>query len=245
MPRRLAIAFALVLSLIVAPTATARIEGPCTARIHGEDVSSRETDALSDAIPVDRDNLVSVTMSSTRPIQRLKVEIEFSGLRWTVHDRPNSGTSWASEVPVDDYAVYGIGLYKVVGSSFGQGFTCEAAALIDVQGDESLDPLVTVAGLVGFGLALMGALGMLATRRASGAHARGRSSASCSASSSASGSWRCSSSSRFSTRPQPSPSACSPPAPRWGSRSASSGCRAARATPRAEEDARATRRPRG
>jgi hypothetical protein len=162
MPRRLAIAFALALSLIVAPTATARIEGPCTARIHGEDVSSSETDALSDAIPVDGDNLVSVTMAAQRPIQRLKVEIEFSGLRWTVHDRPNSGNSWASEVPVDDYAVYGIGLYKIVGSSFGQGFTCEAAALVDVQGDETLDPLVTVAGLVGFGLALMGALGMLA-----------------------------------------------------------------------------------
>jgi hypothetical protein len=162
MPRRLAIAFALVLSLIVAPTATARVEGPCTARIANEDVSGRETGATSDAIPVDQDSLVPVTMSAERPIQRLKVEIEFSGLRWTVHDRPTSGTSWVSEVPVEDYAVYGIGLYKVVSSSVGQGFTCEAAALIDVQGDETFDPLVTVAGLVGFGLALMGALGMLA-----------------------------------------------------------------------------------
>jgi hypothetical protein len=163
MPSRLAIAFALVLSLIVAPTATARVEGPCTARIANEDVSARETSATSDAIPVDSDGLVPVTMSAERPIQRLKIEIEFSGLRWTVHDRPTSGTSWVSEVPVEDYAVYGIGLYKVVSSSVGQGFTCEAAALIDVQGDETLDPLVTVAGLVGFGLALIGALGMLVT----------------------------------------------------------------------------------
>lgn len=163
MPRRLAIAFALALSLVMAPTAMARIEGPCTARIGGEDVSARETGPISDAIIVSPARPVSVTMSAARPIQRLKVELEFAGVRWTVHERPSTGTSWASEVPVHDYAAYGVGLYKVVGTSVGQGFTCEGAALINVEEDETLDPLVTVAGLVGFGLALMGALGILVT----------------------------------------------------------------------------------
>jgi hypothetical protein len=163
MSPRLAIAFVLLVSLAVAPTANARIEGPCTARIGGEDVSQRNTGPLSDAIQVDRDSPVSVTMSSARPIQSLEVEIEFAGLRWPVHERSTTGTSWASEVPVHDYAVYGIGLYKVVASSAGDGFTCEGAALVSVaEGDDELAPLVTVTGLVGFALALMGALGVLA-----------------------------------------------------------------------------------
>jgi hypothetical protein len=79
-----------------------------------------------------------------------------------VHDRPSTGTSWASEVPVDDYATYGLGLYKIVGSSVGQGFTCSGAALIEVVGDHPLDPLSTFAGIGGLALALIGALGVLA-----------------------------------------------------------------------------------
>jgi hypothetical protein len=149
-------------ALAVAPEASATIEGPCTAEIAGQDVGGRSVGATSDAIEVTRDLPVSVTMGSERPIQRLKVEIEFSGIRWTVHERPSTGTSWASEVPVDDYAIYGLGLYKVVGSSVGQGFTCSGAALIEVVGDHPLDPLSTFAGIGGLALALIGALGVLA-----------------------------------------------------------------------------------
>ncbi len=64
---------------------------------------------------------------------------------------------------MDDYAIYGLGLYKIVGTSIGQGFECEGAALIDVQGkDHELEPLATVAGVAGLGLSLLGALGVLA-----------------------------------------------------------------------------------
>lgn len=162
MPRRLAIAFASLLVLIVAPDAVAAIEGPCTATIAGQDVASWQTGPLDDALTVDRDSLVSVTMSSGRPLVRLKVELEFAGVRWTVHDRPATGTTWASEVPVSDYGVYGMGLWKVVASSEGRGFACAGTALISVEDDHPLDPLATISGLAGLGLALMGALGVLA-----------------------------------------------------------------------------------
>jgi FtsH-binding integral membrane protein len=167
MPRRLRLAVALIVlttlaALATAPEATARVDGPCTAAIGGQDVSERDAGPLSDPIEVDDDAPVSVTMSSTEALTRLKVEIEFGGVRWEVQDRESTGTSWASEVPVHDYAVYGVGLYKVVGTSYGQGFTCTAAALIDVQGDEPLDPLVTVVGLVGLTAGLVGLFGVLA-----------------------------------------------------------------------------------
>jgi len=167
MPRRLRLAIALtglvsLAALAASSEATARIDGPCTGSIGGQDVSERDTGPLSDPIEVDDDSPVSVTMQSEQPIDRLKVEIEFAGMQWTVHDRPSQGTSWISEVPVHDYAVYGIGLYKVIATSTGQGFTCTGEALVNVEGDEPLDPLVTIAGLAGLALSLIGIFGVLA-----------------------------------------------------------------------------------
>jgi hypothetical protein len=101
-------------------------------------------------------------MSAARPITQLKVELEFAGIRWTVHDEPTTGRTWSKEVAVDDYATYGVGLYKVIGSSSGPGLSCSGAALVKVEGN----PLTTVAGLVGLGLAIVGgvAVGLLSLR---------------------------------------------------------------------------------
>lgn len=166
MPRRTAAvsvaALAVLVSLGLAPQAVATVGGPCTAEIAGEDIGPRQVGATSDPIVVGSDRPVSVTMSSEQEIDRLKVELEFAGIRWTVHDRPATGTSWASEVPVDDYASYGLGIYKVIGSSVGSGFTCEGEALVEVGGDDPLAPLATPVGLAGLALALFGALGTLA-----------------------------------------------------------------------------------
>jgi hypothetical protein len=167
MPRRLAAALAAVLALAVgtlagAPAASASTVGPCTAAIAGQDTSPLRTGPLADPLVVDRDVLVSVTMASERPLTRLRVELEFAGVRWTLHDRPTEGTDWASEVSVSDYGVYGMGLWKVVASTEGAGFTCEATALISVEDDHALDALATISGLVGLALALTGLLGSLA-----------------------------------------------------------------------------------
>ena len=162
MPRRTVAAFAAVLMLVFASEAAATVGGPCTVRIAGQDIGPREVGATSDPIVVSRDRPVSITMRSEQRLERLKVEIEFAGLRWTVHGRPSTGTSWASEIPVDDWADYGQGLFKVIGSSEGAGFTCEGAALIEVTGDRPLDPLATIAGLAGLTLALIGSFGVIA-----------------------------------------------------------------------------------
>ena len=157
MHRRLAIAFVMVLGLVAAPEALATIEGPCEATIAGEDVVARDTFARSDAISVRQTGAVPVIMTADRPIGRLKVAIEFGGIRYTVRDEATTGTTWTSVVPVDDYATYGIGLYKIVGISTGQGFTCEAVALVDVQGN----PFETAAGAIGIGMVIVGGLGVL------------------------------------------------------------------------------------
>lgn len=165
-PRR-AVAVALLVlatlaSLALSAPAGATSEGPCTVSIAGENVGSRSVGATSDPIIVPDDRPLSVTMRAERPITRLKVELEFAGIRWTVHDRPSTGTAWASEVPVDDYAAYGLGLYKVIGSGTGPGIDCNGAALVEVQGDTDLAALATPIGLAGLALALIGALGALA-----------------------------------------------------------------------------------
>ena len=157
MHRRLAIAFVMVLGLVAAPEALATIEGPCEATIAGEDVVARDTFARSDAISVRQTGAVPVIMTADRPIGRLKVAIEFGGIRYTVRDEATTGTTWTSVVPVDEYATYGIGLYKIVGISTGPGFTCEAVALVDVQGN----PLETAAGAIGIGMVIVGGLGVL------------------------------------------------------------------------------------
>jgi hypothetical protein len=164
MPRRLAIVLVVVLALVAAwpVSASATVVGPCTAEIAGQDASSLFVGARDDAVTVDRDSLVPVRMTSELPMTRLKVELEFAGIRFSVHDRPTTGTTWASEVPVDDYGLYGMGLWKVVASGEGDGFECEAAGLIDVEDDHALDPLSTIAGLAGLALSLTGALGILA-----------------------------------------------------------------------------------
>jgi hypothetical protein len=163
MPRRLAIALVFLVPLVLAPEASATVSGPCTAEIAGQDISGFFTGALDDPLVVTKEAPLSVTMRAQRPVSRYKVEIEWAGIPIVVQDRGTSGPFWASEVKVDDYAVYGIGLYKIVATSEGQdGLICTAEALVSVEGDKELDPLQTVAGVAGLALALIGLLGLLA-----------------------------------------------------------------------------------
>ncbi len=146
-----AVAAVLATAAIAAPSALADISGPCSASIAGQNVKGRGTGAFSNAITVANDAVVPVTMSANGQISQLKIQIEFAGTRWTVRDKPSHGTSWSSDVKVKDYAKYGVGLYKVIGSSSG-GVSCSGSALVKVKGD----PLSTVAGIVGLVAALAG-----------------------------------------------------------------------------------------
>ena len=62
-----------------------------------------------------------------------------------------------AELPLDDYATWGIGLFEVIATGTGSGFSCEATTLIDVEGSS----VATVAGLSGLALLVVGAVGVL------------------------------------------------------------------------------------
>lgn len=140
------------------PLAYASISGPCEATINGESVAGLSTGFTSRAIEVEKDSQVPVTMSAASEIDHLKVQLEFGGFRWTVHDQETNGASWAKSVNVKDYAKYGIGVYKVIGVSTGPGVNCSGEALVRVKGN----PLTTVAGAGAAGLAVIGVAGVAA-----------------------------------------------------------------------------------
>lgn len=170
MHRRFSVLLTTILAaLALAPPVPAAVEGPCRASIAGEDVRNRQVGSRDLPITVSDTAPVSVSMRAERPIGRLKVHLEFAGYRWTVRDEATTGRSWSSEVPVDDYATYGVGLYKIVAESVGRGFTCEGAALVRVEGAA----LATVAGLAGIVAAGIGAIGVVFLV-ARGGEARGR-----------------------------------------------------------------------
>jgi hypothetical protein len=141
----------LAIAAIVVPSAAAEISGPCNATINDQNAKDQGTGAFASPITVANDAIVPVTMSSGSQISHLKIKIEFAGFSWTVRDKASHGKSWASDVKVKNYAKYGVGLYKVVGSSSG-GVSCSGSALVKVKGN----PLTTVAGIVGLVAALAG-----------------------------------------------------------------------------------------
>jgi hypothetical protein len=145
----------LTVAAIVVPSAAAEISGPCNATINGQDVKAQGVGALDDAITVENDAVVPVAMNASSEISHLKIQIEFAGISWTVRDKESHGTSWSNDVKVKNYAKYGVGLYKVVGSSSG-GVSCSGSALVKVKGN----PLSTVAGIVGLVAALGGIAGV-------------------------------------------------------------------------------------
>lgn len=140
----------LTIAAVVVPSAAAEISGPCNATINGQNVKSQGTGAFADPITVQNDAIVPVAMSAGSQISHLKIQIQFAGFSWTVRDKASHGNSWSSDVKVKNYAKWGVGLYKVVGSS--GGVSCSGSALVKVKGN----PLTTVAGIVGLVAALMG-----------------------------------------------------------------------------------------
>jgi hypothetical protein len=158
--RRLLLATTAALGLSTLPAlallASADVNGNCEAAINGVDVRGRSSTSAGDAIDVKEHTAVPVTMSSAEGITHLRIQLEFGGFRRTVRDEPTSGTSWQNTVPVDDYAEYGVGLYKVIGQSDGPGGNCSGSALINVSGN----PLTTVAGGIAAGITALGGVGL-------------------------------------------------------------------------------------
>jgi len=164
---RLLCAATVVLVLTTLPAlallASADVNGNCSATINGVDVKGLSSSDAGDAIEVKEHTAVPVTMQSAEGITHLRVQIEFAGVPWTVRDEPTSGTSWQNTVPVDKYAKWGVGLYKVIGQSEGPAGTCSGSALVRVVGN----PLTTVVGAAAAGITALGGLGLAAAGVAS------------------------------------------------------------------------------
>lgn len=158
---------ALASSLAAAGPAAGSIDGPCSATIAGTNVGELSGTAAGDAIRVQHNAQVPVTMGSASGISHLKVVISMAGFDWTVKNEPASGSSWARTVDVGAYAKWGVGLYQVTGVSQAAGGTqCSGTALVRVEGN----PLTSVAGGVGLALGIVGALGLLAAAWRPGGH---------------------------------------------------------------------------
>lgn len=130
--------------------AFAEVAGPCTLTVNGVDVRSAATPQT--AIEVPFDSTVQVQAASSGAITSHRVALEIAGISWTADERSDSGTGWLGEVQVSDYATYGVGIYKVTGSSTGPG-ACSGTAFIEVTGKS---PFTTVAGGTALGLGILG-----------------------------------------------------------------------------------------
>lgn len=156
---RLAAACAGIAALgLTAATANAGIVGPCSASIAGQGVGTAGTGATDGAIAVANNAAVPVVMTAGGALDRVRITLGFAGFSWTVKDSAVGGQVYRGTVPVKDYALYGVGLYKVSGIASGVGVHCTGSALVRVKGEA----LATVAGGVGIGAAALGALGLLA-----------------------------------------------------------------------------------
>lgn len=142
---------------LVATTASAGISGPCSASIAGVGVANAGTGATSKAITVGHDTSVPVVMTASGALSHVRIVMEFAGFSWVVRDKAVTTSVYRDTVPVQSYAKYGVGLYKVQGQATGAGFSCTGSALVKVEGS----PYTSIAGGVGIGAAALGALGLV------------------------------------------------------------------------------------
>ena len=163
LPRLLAAAGAV--AVVVAATAgpgpaDAQVTGGCTATVNGQDVGAARS--ASSAIEVDVDDTVQVVGTAPGPIDGYQVDLTFGPASFTAADGTvdDEDTTYTEVVEISDYATYGVGLYRVEGTTTGT--PCSTWAYVKVTGR---NPLTTVAGIVGAVLTVGGVAGMATAMR--------------------------------------------------------------------------------
>lgn len=136
--------------------AGAQVSGGCSASINGTDFDTART--VRKAISVGENEKVTVAGHAPGPISGYKVFMAFGPTRFQVADGTVSDnkTSYTTDVNVKDYAIYGVGIYRVEGETTGT--PCTGWGYIKVTGRF---PLTTVAGAVGALLTLGGLIGLI------------------------------------------------------------------------------------
>ena len=165
-----ALLFAVGAAVGVASPAGAEVAGDCTATMAGRDVAPLSSSKPSDAIKVNSRSQIVAGASSAAPIDGYRVQLAMGGFKWTIATGGASGNSWSRSVSVKKYAIHGVGLYKVIGTSVGAG-TCSGAVLVRVGGRS---PLATTAGVAAAALTALGGLGLVAGGVRSGRRRSGR-----------------------------------------------------------------------
>lgn len=164
MPHRRALALLFLaalatgMSLMLAGPAAADVTGPCTATMNGADVNTIDTPATALEVPFD--GTVTVEVESSGAVTSHSVKLEpIGGVGFTASEGTDDGNRWSGTVHVADYAKYGVGIYKVTGTSNGPG-ACSGTAFVKITGKS---PLTTAAGAAGAALTVVGAIGLGAT----------------------------------------------------------------------------------
>jgi len=141
--------------LLLSSSAGADVTGPCTATMNGADVNTIDTPGT--ALEVPYDGTVSVDVTSSARVTSHSVKLEpIGGLGFTASEGADDGNGWSGVVDVADYAKYGVGIYKVIGSATGPG-ACSGTAFVEITGKS---PLSTAAGAAGAGLTAVGVVGL-------------------------------------------------------------------------------------
>jgi hypothetical protein len=109
------------------------------------------------------DEVVRVVGTSSAPVESYDIDMVYGLFTYPAKSGTPTGddTVWASEVEVGDYTRYGVGIYRVEGSSSGAA-PCSGWAYIKITGPF---PLTTVAGGAAAVVAVIGVAGMASAVR--------------------------------------------------------------------------------
>lgn len=155
----------LVIALVlVVPSAGAEMAGDCRATLDGIDIEDRDADDADDAIALPAHQPATFDVESERPLESWNISIHYGPFEAPLSrgEAPGNATTAQAQIPVNDFAWLGSGLYQVQGTvEMEDGSTCEGEALVDIQGDL----LGTVLGTTSLAVAGLGGLGLLAEAR--------------------------------------------------------------------------------
>lgn len=128
----------------IAGPAGAQVSGGCVVTVNGENVNRAHSPGT--AFEFDEGDVIEVVGTSTAPVESYEITMKYGLFSYPAKSGEPTGddTRWSGEVEVDDYTRFGVGLYRVDGSSTGAA-PCSGWAYIRINGPF---PLTTVAGAV-------------------------------------------------------------------------------------------------
>lgn len=156
----LAATTALLLGAFAAP-AGAAVSGGCVVTVNGENVDRAHSPDT--AFEFDEGEVIEVVGVSAAPVESYEITMKYGLFSYPAKSGEPTGddTRWSGEVQVDDYTRFGVGLYRVDGSSTGAA-PCSGWAYIRINGPF---PLATVAGASAAVLTVVGVAGMASAVR--------------------------------------------------------------------------------